>query len=65
MFIHTLKHLDNLTFHSKMKVHSDSSDGCMNDVTSKSGWDILQNSYWSFNSTVCLTTSVGYAHLDG
>ena len=38
---------------------------CMKAVSGKSGRAILQNSYWSFNSTVCLTTSVGYAHLDG
>ena len=39
--------------------------GCMKAVTSKTGCVILQNSYCSFNSTVCLTTLVGYAHLDG
>ena len=27
----------------------------MKAVISKSRWAILQNSYWSFNSTVCLT----------
>ena len=65
-------HLDNLTSDPKWKyyVHADRSDdwhiyGCMKVVIIQTGWAILQNGYWSFNSIVWLTTPVGYAHLGG